>query len=427
MGRGIIVLNANFAPASAAGPFKYGAVGYALRAAEALDRLGLLAGFLLYRRDERLDRPRLLAAPFLGYPALELGFHFGMGRDVVGAALADARTRLDRGRLYYQTNVLLPFHPPGQPFAVTHHAPFVDHVVEALGPRLAEEAFGAGPAKLEHLRDSQRLGLDYLARSRGSAVEISSIQAGYLRTRGVRPRSIHRIHPPLEWSGGADGLSRAGARLRSFIARAGPGLVLCTACSRLDAFKNVELFVEAALRLLKSGLDLRALIVGGLSRDGERRRLEALVDEGLAHRFCFAPRVSRDDLAGLLDELAGRGLFVCPSRYETCGLTPLEAAARGVCTLVADTPDRVEAALLVPPGHRFAPTVEGLGAAVRRLAGDGRTPGRGRVLDEGARAGSRAFDARFIATWRRVTAPRAPGRRPGRVRPGHSADPSPPS
>ena len=32
-GRGIIVLNGNFAPASAAGPFKYGAVAYALKAA----------------------------------------------------------------------------------------------------------------------------------------------------------------------------------------------------------------------------------------------------------------------------------------------------------------------------------------------------------------------------------------------------------
>ena len=136
--------------------------------------------------------------------------------------------------------------------------------------------------------------------------------------------------------------------------------------------------MQAALRLLKSGLDLRVLIIGGPPRDGERRRLERLVDAGLAHRFCFAPRVSREDLARLLDDLAGRGLFVCPSRYETCGLTPLEAAARGVCTLVADTPDRVEAASLVPPRQRFAPTVEGLGAAVRRVTSDGRV-----LVDDG--------------------------------------------
>ena len=427
MGRGIIVLNANFAPASAAGPFKYGAVGYALRAAEALDRLGLLAGFLLYRRDERLDRPRLLAAPFLGYPALELGFHFGMGRDVVGAALADARTRLDRGRLYYQTNVLLPSTHRGSPSPSPITRPSSTTWSRPWGRAWPKRLSGPGRP------------------SWSTCATASASGSTTWRAAAVRPWRSRRSRPAtcgraacgpgpstgstLPWSGPA-GPTACRGRARGCGASSpgpGPGLVLCTACSRLDAFKNVELFVEAALRLLKSGLDLRALIVGGLSRDGERRRLEGLVDEGLAHRFCFAPRVSRDDLAGLLDELAGRGLFVCPSRYETCGLTPLEAAARGVCTLVADTPDRVEAALLVPPGHRFAPTVEGLGAAVRRLAGDGRTPGRGRVLDEGARAGSRAFDARFVATWRRLTAPRAPGRRPGRVRPKHSADPSPPS
>lgn len=216
-GRGIIVLNGNFAPASAAGPFKCGAVAYALKAAEALDRRGLLAGFLLYRRDEGLGRPRLEPGQFPGYPALELGFHFGMRREVVGAALEEARVRLGRGRLYYQTNALLPFHPQGRPFVVTHHAPFVDHVVEVMGPRLAADAFGAGRAKLEHLRNHQRIGLDCLARSRGSAVEISAIQADYLRRHGVEGRFIHRIHPPLEWSDGAHGLSEAGARLRRFI------------------------------------------------------------------------------------------------------------------------------------------------------------------------------------------------------------------
>ena len=406
--RGIIVLNGNFVPASAAGPFKYGAVGYALRAAEALRRPGLLAGFLLYRRDEGLDRPRLDPVPLLGYPALQLGFHFGMDRQVLGAALEAARARLGGGRLYYQTNVLLPFHPPGRPLVVTHHAPFVDHVVEVMGPRLAEEAFGAGRAKLEHLRVNQRLGLKHLARSRGAAVEISSIQAEYLRAHGVEGRFIHRIHPPLE-SDAVNGLSGEGARLRSFIARGGPRLVLCTACSRLDAFKNVELFVRAAVGLARSGLDLRALVIGGPPDDAQRRRLQGLVDAGLAHRFRFSPRVSRDDLAHLLDDLAGRGLFVCPSRYETCGLTPLEAAARGVCTLVADTPDRVEAAMLVPPRHRFPPTAEGLADAVRRLTDGGRLRVEGRVLDESARAGSLDFDARFIAAWQRATAPRGPG------------------
>ena len=80
-----------------------------------------------------------------------------------------------------------------------------------------------------------------------------------------------------------------------------------------------------------------------------------------------------------------------------------------MCTLVADAPDRVEAASLVPPRQRFTPTVEGLAAAVRRLTA-GPLPAGDRVLDERARAGSLAFDALFIDTWRRLTAPHAGGR-----------------
>ncbi len=65
----IIVLNRNFAPLSATGPFKYGVVSYALNAAEALKSKGLLAGFVLYRRDERLNTPRLQPT----HSAIELG------------------------------------------------------------------------------------------------------------------------------------------------------------------------------------------------------------------------------------------------------------------------------------------------------------------------------------------------------------------
>ena len=74
-GRGIIVLNGNFAPAAAAGPFKYGAVAYALKAAEALDRQGLLAGLLLYRRDEAIGHgPGWNRCRCSGIPPFNSGF-----------------------------------------------------------------------------------------------------------------------------------------------------------------------------------------------------------------------------------------------------------------------------------------------------------------------------------------------------------------
>ena len=404
----IIVLNRNFAPASAAGPFKYGVVSYALNAADALKHEGLLAGFVLYRRDERLHMPQVQPTHLLGHPAIELGFHFRMSNDAVRKALETAFTALGGGLIYYQTNVLLPFHPRGQPFVVTHHAPFADHVVEVMGTPLAQEAFGAGRDKLEHLRLSQRRGINYMARHGGAALEISSIQANYLQQHGIERMRIGKIYPPLELNSSRIADSETSTRLRRFISEADRQLILCTACARLDAFKNVELLVQTAVNLMESGVALRVLVIGGTPKDERRWHLRGLVRERLKDCFCFVPKIPRDELAFLLDALVGRGVFVCPSRYETCGLTPLEAAARGLCTLVVDTPDQVEAARLVPPNHRFAPTVEALGAAVRRLEAAPQSLICERVLDARAKVSSMTFPEQFIAAWHRLTAPHSP-------------------
>lgn len=406
----IIVLNRNFAPASVAGPFKYGVVPYALNAAEALKREGLLAGFVLYRRDESLSMPQVQPTHLLGYPAIELGFHFRMSDGAVRTALETAFTALDGGLIYYQTNVLLPFHPLRQPFVVTHHAPFADHVVEVMGTPLAQEAFGAGRDKLEHLRRSQRRGLNYMAQYDGVALEISSIQAKYLQRHGVEGTRIGKIYPPLELNSTRVAGSKTSARLRDFISKEGRQLVLCTACARLDAFKNVELLVQTAVRLMESGLELRVLVIGGTPKDERRGHLRGLVGKHLKDRFCFAPKIPRNELASLFDALVGRGVFVCPSRYETCGLTPLEAAGRGLYTLVTNAPDRVEAARLVPPHHRFAPTVEALGAAVRRLEADPQALVSKNILDARAKISSTMFSEQFIAAWHRLTAPCSPSR-----------------
>lgn len=404
----IIVLNHNFAPASATGPFKYGVVSYALNAAEALTREGLLAGFVLYRRDERLHMPQVQPTYLLGYPAIELIFHFRMSNAAVRTALETAFAALGGGLIYYQTNVLLPFHPSRKPFVVTHHAPFADHVVEVMGPSLAQEAFGAGRDKLEHLQRSQRRGINYMTRHGGLALEISSIQANYLRQHGVRRTCIGKIYPPLELNSPRIADFKTSTRLRCFISEAGRQLVLCTVCARLDAFKNVELLIQTAVCLMESGLALRVLVIGGTPKDEQRLCLYRLVGEHLKDHFYFMPKMPRDELALLLDALVGRGVFVCPSRYETCGLTPLEAAARGLYTLVADTPDRVEAARLVPPDHRFTPTVEALGAAVRRLEANPQALVSERVLNARAKISSMTFSEQFVTAWHHLTAPCSP-------------------
>ena len=48
----------------------------------------------------------------------------------------------------------------------------------------------------------------------------------------------------------------------------------------------------------------------------------------------------------------GKGIFVCPSRFETLGITPLEAALSGVTTLISDARE-VEASQYYPARNRF--------------------------------------------------------------------------
>ena len=96
--------------------------------------------------------------------------------------------------------------------------------------------------------------------------------------------------------------------------------------------------------------------------------------------------------ADLLPLLDGASAFAFPSRYEGFGLPPLEALARGVPTVVADTsslPEVVgDAALLFPPGDH-----EALAAALRRL-----------LSDDGLRADLRARGPARAAgfTWERA-------------------------
>ncbi|MFI2238837.1 hypothetical protein [Streptomyces chrestomyceticus] len=51
------------------------------------------------------------------------------------------------------------------------------------------------------------------------------------------------------------------------------------------------------------------------------------------------------------------------------GITPLEAALSGVCTVVPDT-DKVEARRFFPVAHRFLPSSDGLADAIEVMYAD---------------------------------------------------------
>jgi glycosyltransferase involved in cell wall biosynthesis len=369
----VLVLNRRYVPHAVDAPYMYGVVQHALRVAKILTARGHRIGFVLYERDERLSAPRLRAGRVLGsFDAVIVNFHFGMRADQLTTAFAMAVHAVVNPwkerrppLIYYQTSAVLAFAPPEFDSLVTHHGPFVHDVIDALGEELAAEAFEGDHVKMEHLRRAQLHGMA-VARSRERILcaEISPIQVERLQREGIPHERVLRIPQPVDCQ------RQYGTPLPDPLSRVAEsdGPVAIIAVSRLDQFKNVELFVRGCCLALESADLTAALVVGGFPHDAERQRLQRLVPPPLRAAFHFAPRVSHGVLAGnLFYRLAGRGIFVCSSRFDLVPYTALEAARAGLCTIVADLPT-VGARDYIPQPFRFPAHPEGLAAAVKRVA-----------------------------------------------------------
>ncbi|WP_387689716.1 MULTISPECIES: glycosyltransferase [Photorhabdus] len=57
--------------------------------------------------------------------------------------------------------------------------------------------------------------------------------------------------------------------------------------------------------------------------------------------------------------MKNKSIFVCTSRYETLGITPLEAALNGVCTIVPNL-NLIEAASYFPSEYKFTYNIDSL-------------------------------------------------------------------
>jgi hypothetical protein len=82
------------------------------------------------------------------------------------------------------------------------------------------------------------------------------------------------------------------------------------------------------------------------------------------------PRLPKDHLYALFSAACKNGVFLCPSRYETLGITPLEAAASGVTTLMTES-STVEALAYMPKCCRVPATSHGIAARVQMVYRDG--------------------------------------------------------
>ena len=387
----IIVLNARFVPSQRGGAYIYGVVQHALRVADLLRSRGANVGFLLYHRTDGISHPVVEKERVVSdFPGVRFRFHFEMDRSALVRAYRSAVDLVSRGwaeggddappLLYHQTSVLLPFTPPELDGVVTHHSPFVEDVVAAIGESGAKRAFDWDHPKADLLARMQAEGIAVVANRRNvRCAEISPIQERFLRRRGVPAHRISSLPQPLE--GGGDGaVSHEGvAAIEALIARTDAAaamaggrrpLVAVTAVSRLDYFKNVELFVEGCCRSLARGDIRNAVVVGGFERDEERDRLTAMIPNEWKDAFLFEPRMPRAALVGaLFPRLAGRGVFVCSSRFDLVPYTALEAARTGLCTVAPDN-GTVGAASYLPRAYTFAPTADGMAEILHTLASE---------------------------------------------------------
>ncbi|KAE8398974.1 hypothetical protein BDV37DRAFT_275683 [Aspergillus pseudonomiae] len=264
--------------------------------------------------------------------------------------------------LYHQTDTLLEYHPYDLPFCVTHHAPFHRHFSEVFSEELAAHAYGDA-GKAEHLARKQEIGLKLLKRrGDGHVLQISRLQRKLLLSYGVNAAKIREICPSIQ-------LSNPSYHVESEIAEMfnTDRITLFTAVARVDYFKNVDLLVDAAVALWSQNVAVRLFIAGGASMDSvELHELSKKVPRQFAQYATFRSKLSRTSLHALLRLAKDRGVFICTSRYETLGVTPLGAALSGVTTLIADS-GHVEASRYFPERYRFRPVKEELCQVISHL------------------------------------------------------------
>ncbi|KAE8377226.1 hypothetical protein BDV26DRAFT_305055 [Aspergillus bertholletiae] len=275
--------------------------------------------------------------------------------------------------LYHQTDTLLEYQPHDLPFCVTHHAPFHRHFSEVFSEALAAHAYGSAD-KAEHLARKQEAGIRLLKhRDDGHVLQLSHLQGKLLSSYGVNVTKIREICPSIQ-------LSSPCYHVESEIAKVfNTGRVtLFTAVARVDYFKNIDLLVDAAVDLWSQNVSVQLFIAGGASMDTtELHELSKKVPRQFAQHATLRPKLSRTSLHALFCFAKDCGIFICPSRYETLGVTPLEAALSGVTTLIADS-DHVEASRYFPDKFRFQPVKEELCQMIlnlqsRNLASLGKT------------------------------------------------------
>jgi glycosyltransferase involved in cell wall biosynthesis len=171
-----------------------------------------------------------------------------------------------------------------------------------------------------HLRTAQALALRPLLRRAGRLIAVSEFEAELFRTRLRLSRRRFDVV-----SNGVDDLFFDAAAERA------PGPLVVSA-GRLEAYKGHDRAIRAIPHLIGTLPGVRLRIAGAGPCESMLRDLAAAL--GVSNRVEIAP-VESGNVTAMRDLMASASVFVQLSRYESNGLSAMEAAATGCPVLVS--------------------------------------------------------------------------------------------
>jgi glycosyltransferase involved in cell wall biosynthesis len=368
----IIVINKKHMQKNIHEGFRVGATSFSINIKKHLENNQSYIGTVFYERDESISSPLLLVEHDNQRYSLSLRFNFRMPPQIIAQSLKDAFNilqKLDKNKssgyiVYYQTDTFLSFHPNGVPYCVTHHGPFIEHFLKKYSYEEAGYAFG-GKDKVDHLLTQQKKGISVLKDGSGFAILHSLIQKNFLLERNIMHSQCLKITPPIKLPSHYNDDNINSETIANFIETlTKQDIILITAVARLDYFKNIEMFLEASIHVTKNTTNIKVLIMGDdPDVKVNRNKLRNLIPSALNDRFLIHSKISPNDLNVVFNKLSNKGIFVCTSRYETLGITPLEAAITGLYTLMPDL-DSVEASFYFKEKDLFYYETEKLSAKI---------------------------------------------------------------
>ena len=363
----VIIMNGKFMPKTMDSHYIYGVVQHALQTAKILSDNNQFGGFIFYERVEEINDVRVTEKVIYNkYNSVKVSFNFNLSNEVIKHGFIDAVNILKASFqkselfLYSQTITIAKYLPADYPILITNHGPFALNVQQAIGKELAEKAFNYEHVKFPFLLKSQKDNIFYVKNMANVFfLEISLIQVEYLKSLGIPKNKIFHINPPLEEYNSNTTDLHEPIELEQFLQN-NEHPILFTVVSRLDDFKNVELLVSTAARMIENNPSFKVIIIGGEVNDKNRIKMKSSLKKSISGNFLFVSRVEHQVLIKkVIPLLSDKGIFICTSRFDLVPYTVLEFSRKSIVTFVPNS-KYVGAGLYFPNDFKYEYTSQNL-------------------------------------------------------------------